>query len=455
LEWLRPDSESGERNEGRTRNLSIKAIATSGAVLISLSASGGNSRYLADALQAARWLSAASVQTRQGIAWPADPRDPESINNTLYSGTPGPVLFFLEAYAAAKNPAFLAAAKSGADDLLARLPEEKETGLYEGLGGIAFTLEEVYKATADERYRTGFLSCLKAIGAKASKAGKGIEWSPVTDIISGTAGTGLVLLYAYRELRDRAWLDLAAQAGDRLIELGKPKNGGLDWAMDPSFPRLMPNFSHGTAGVAYFLAVLYRESGEKRFLDAALAGASYLRSIAKTDGDICLIYHDEPDGKDLYYLGWCHGPVGTSNLFYMLFKATGDETWMEWVNKSARGIKTSGIPEKETPGFWNNDGLCCGLAGVADFFLSLYQVTGNADDVAFGRRVMSKLREKATVDAEGMRWIQAEHRVRPELLIAQAGLMQGAAGIGLAFLRWDAFEKGRKPAIWMPDNAFK
>ena len=46
----------------------------------------------------------------------------------------------------------------------------------------------------------------------------------------------------------------------RLIALGKQEAGGLKWAMSPRFPRLMPNFSHGTAGIAYFLATLYSET---------------------------------------------------------------------------------------------------------------------------------------------------------------------------------------------------
>jgi hypothetical protein len=38
----------------------------------------------------------------------------------------------------------------------------------------------------------------------------------------------------------------------------------------------------------------------------------------------------------------------------------------------------------------------------------------------------------------GLSWMQAEHRSRPELTQAQTGLMQGAAGIGLWFLKLDA-----------------
>jgi hypothetical protein len=51
-------------------------------------------------------------------------------------------------------------------------------------------------------------------------------------------------------------------------------------------------------------------------------------------------------------------------------------------------------------------------------------------------------------------WIQAEHRVRPDLLVAQTGYMQGAAGIGMLLLHLEAFEKGRGAEIILPDSPF-
>ncbi len=413
------------------------------------------------ATMAARWLEAAEVQTPAGLAWPADPKDAQSVNTTLYAGTPGVILFYLEARAAAEAAgrkedaaAYLDKAKKGALDLLARLSGVTETGLYEGLAGIGFVLEEAYKATGMTRFRQGFGQCLARIRARAARDGKGASWGSVTDIISGTAGTGLFLLYAAEEMKDRTLVDLAAAAGDRLIELATPKNNGLDWAMDPSYPRLMPNFSHGTAGVAFFLARLYGATGKKPFLDAALAGARYLQSIARTEGQGCLIFHHEPDGKDVFYLGWCHGPVGTAHLFYELYRITGEKVWMDWVLRQARSLMDSGIPERETPGFWNNSGICCGLAGVADFFISLQRVAKDGRYSAFADRVLGVLLGKATLEKDRMSWIQAEHRSRPEFLVAQTGLMQGAAGIGIVLLRRVAYGAGRAPAFRMPDSAF-
>src|SRR5262249_16155635 len=200
------------------------------------------------------------------------------------------------------------------------------------------------------------------------------------------------------------------------------------------------------------------ETKKKEFLDAALAGAKYLQSIADTEGDGCLIFHNEPDGKDLYYLGWCHGPVGTARLFYRLYQATGDKTWLGGTGQSARSVMARGIPEKQTPGFWNNVSVCCGSAGVAEFFLSLHRLTRDPTYLEFSERVTAQLLAKGTRDEAGLRWVQAEHRVKPELLIAQTGYSQGAAGVGMWLLHLDDFgrdlqgRREKKSRITVPDS---
>lgn len=406
------------------------------------------------ALDAAQWITASAVETEHGRTWPGVPGDEKSLNNTLYSGTPGVVLFFLEAYYTTGDKGLLEQARAGADYLLATLSQEQTAGLYAGISGIGFALLETYKATNDTVYQQGTELCLRFLRENTERIGYGVQWSETTDIISGNAGTGLFLLSAGRELEEPTWIDLAAEAGLRLIELGQPAEGGLKWAMDPRYPRLMPNFSHGTAGIAYFLATLYQATQEKKFLDAALSGATYLKAVAHTEDGACLILHHEPEGEDLFYLGWCHGPVGTSRLFYRLFQITGDREWMDWVERGAQAILNSGIPEKEHPGFWNNVGVCCGSAGVADHFLSLYQVTKKTAYLDFARALTTQILTEASRDSSGIRWIQAEHRSRPDFLQAQTGLMQGAAGIGLWLLRMDAHERGESVRIFLPDTPF-
>jgi lantibiotic modifying enzyme len=404
------------------------------------------------AMDAAKWIRSTRVDTLFGYAWPADPRDPKTVSTALYSSSPGVVLFLLELHQATGEPAYLFEARRGADELMTKLPSTAEMGLYDGVAGVGFTLVETWRATNDEKYRKAAAGAVRMLSQKAGAVGKGVQWNNTTDIIAGSAGIGLFLLYAADTLKDETAMPLAARAGDRLLEIGIPEKGGTKWAMNPGTPRMMPNFSHGTAGIAYFLATLFKSTREPRFRDGAIAGARYLQAIAKTEGDICLVPHNQPDGLDLYYLGWCHGPAGTARLFYQLAQVTGDKTWMTWVQKAANGVLTSGIPEQRTPGFWNNVSQCCGSAGVAHFMLDLYGVTRDPRHLAFAEKMTADLLARATRDDKGTRWVQAEHRVRPELLVAQTGYMQGAAGIGMWLLRMDAHQRKRTPFVRFPDS---
>jgi lantibiotic modifying enzyme len=416
-------------------------------------ASGGRP-YLDAAKETARWIDASAIKTPHGITWPADPADVKSVGNTLYSGSPGVVLFLMEMHRATGDAVYLERARLGADHLLAAVEAEKEAGLYTGLAGIGYTLIEAANLTRDAKYKEGAKRAAERIRSLAKPAGAGVEWNDTTDIIGGSAGIGLFLLYASKELEQPEYQNLAAKAGHRLVELARRDAAGEKWAMSPTFKRLMPNFSHGTAGIAYFLATLSSETGEKVFLEHAIAGARYLQSVAKTDGDMCLIFHNEPDGKDLYYLSWCHGPAGTARLFYRLHQITKDPQWMEWVHKSARGVMSTGIPEQRTPGYWNNVSQCCGDAGVAMFFFDIGRPTRTPEYTAFAGRVTEYLLAKGTRDEKGLRWLQAENRTEPEKVVAQTGYMQGAAGMGMLLLRVDAMSQRRRLGTIFPDNPF-
>lgn len=414
--------------------------------------------YLEAAESAGRWLQRTSVPNEHGLVWPADPNDPKSVNPTLYAGTPGPILFFLEAYRATGDKKYLRLAEQGADALITEIPAEKETGLYEGLAGEGFTLAEVYKIGGGAKYRQAALHTVELLRQRAQKTADGVKWNDTTDIIAGSAGTGLFLLWAGSALHAPGVRALAVAAGRHLLEIAQHPAPKQDkWMMDPEYPRELPNFSHGTAGVAYFMASLYQATHQEVFREAALAGARYLLSIADVDHDMCLIYHnDTSEGRKLYYLSWCHGPAGTARLFYRLYQITNDKTWLTWMDRAARAVVLSGGPQRVvTPGEWNNISMCCGTTGQAAFFLDIYKVTRDAQYLRLARGASDLLLRKATRDSSGMRWVQAETRVKPDIEIAQTGLMQGAAGVGLWLLHLEEFEKGQEaPAITLPDNPF-
>ncbi len=413
--------------------------------------------YLDAAQRAARWIEGSAIRDESGTAWPWNPAEPESIQLNLYTGTPGVVLFYLELFHATGDEAALAEAIAGANYIGAALPDDgqvSDAGLYTGLAGHAFVLELAYRASRQSDLGDAAARARALLARAARTEGSGVAWSDVTDIVSGSSGIGLFLLWAHDRTGDVEALELAARAGRRLIELGDPADGGLKWLIVPGYQRNYPNFSHGTAGVAYFLTSLYESTGETGFLEPARAGARYLQANATlTANDGRMIFHSEPENKELFYLSWCHGPAGTARTFHRLGRVTDAAEYSEYVPRLAQAIVDMKVPER-SPGFWNNVSQCCGNAGVMEFFIALNGVTGEERHLEFAKQVAVDTLQRGTEEDGGLRWVQAEHRVRPELLIAQTGLMQGAAGVGLALLHLDGVQQGRSRFVALPDDPF-
>src|SRR5262249_43993010 len=140
----------------------------------------------------------------------------------LYTGTPGVILFLIELHHVTRDNTWLDLAVAGANNLAASLPDAMTAtdspGLYSGLAGVAFTLDETARATGDARYRTASLKALGVISASVRDVGAGAEWDDTTDIISGSAGIGLYLMHRSSMLADVASRQLAARVGRRLLE---------------------------------------------------------------------------------------------------------------------------------------------------------------------------------------------------------------------------------------------
>jgi len=410
------------------------------------------------ALKAESWIRRARIETKTGVTWPADPLKPTSVEYDLYNGMPGVVLFYLELYHATDDKKWLDEAKLGANELEAKLPTldaAHDAGLYTGLGGALFVLEETHRATGEARYRDAARSALAMIHQQAKRSSSGAAWtgpSETNDIISGTAGIGLLLLWADHMMDDPPSRELALAAGRQLLAIGIPDKGGKKWPVGGAVTTLYPNFSHGTGGVAYFLSTLLRATGDNSFMAASLSGARYLENVANTDGSGFKVFHHEPGGEDLYYLSWCHGPAGTTRLFRRLGEITRRPKWEELVRAGARATIASGVPERQSPGYWNNISQCCGNCGVGEFFIDLQRHAPSPEYLDMVARVRANTLSRATADGDGLKWIQAENRVSPNDVVAQTGYMQGAAGVGSFYLHARALAAGKPRAIAWPDS---
>jgi hypothetical protein len=262
----------------------------------------------------------------------------------------------------------------------------------------------------------------------------------VNDLTLGTAGVLAGALWARRHGVPGAE-DLAALAVDVLLAEAEPTEHGLDWpfvperfVVDPPAGR-MPNLSHGLAGIAGVLAVAGAELDRPDLVDAARRGATHLVSLADTAGGGFVVPRTIPvvADHDPVTFTWCHGPTGTSLLFAALEHAGVEDVAgarpASWRRRCLHSVRTSGLPARLHPGFWDNDGRCCGTAGVGDVFLDSWHAAGDPDDLEFARRLGDTLVEHAVREDDRAFWRFLEHRNADPVLPPGVGWMQGAAGI--------------------------
>ncbi|WP_285634165.1 lanthionine synthetase LanC family protein [Lentzea sp. NBRC 102530] len=258
------------------------------------------------------------------------------------------------------------------------------------------------------------------------------EGARVHDLTVGTAGVLLGAVWAHRHGVTGA-RELAGLAADVLLAEREEVPGGLNWRTVPVrfclAQREFPNFSHGLAGVATALALGGAEFGRADLVTAAAAGAEHLVSLGDTsDGGFRVPVRIPaiPEVEGFSY-GWCHGPTGTSLLWPALRHAGVSEVAGvdvgEWRRRSLHSVVVSGLPERKYPGFWDNDGRCCGTAGVGDVLLDSGQHTD------FALRLADVVVDHAVRDGAGVCWRFLEHRDDDPVLPPGIGWMQGAAGI--------------------------
>ena len=346
-----------------------------------------------------------------------------------------------------------------ADRLRSRIPATTDCTLFDGLAGTAGALSALGADGTDE--------VLERLASSAVDDGwpqtilgqpRYLPESRIHDATLGTAGVLLAALWARRRGASVA-NPVVDHAVAVLLAEAEHLPTGTNWRWVPQRfdtdpgARQMPNWSHGQAGIAAAVAVAGAELDRPDLVAAAASGAEHLVTLADTSGHGFVAPMTVPDkpGQDRVTFTWCHGPAGTSLLFAALDHAGVEDVAGEppaaWHRRCLHSVRTSGIPERIRPGFWDNDGRCCGTAGVAEVFLDSWQRTGEPDDLAFALHLADTLVERAVLDGPHAYWRFLEHRAPEPLLPPGVGLMQGAAGIAATLFRCArVVEEGRAAA---------
>jgi hypothetical protein len=414
-----------------------------------------------------RWLATNALVDENSVAWPDDVLNSEAVSYDLASGVAGKVIFFVALYRATENPEYLELALGGADYLLATLQDPtafngnpRKASLYTGVSGIGVALTHVHQQTDGAKYAQGLEKIVALLDEWSVVTEEGIRWSDeFNDLLYGDTGTALFLSwYAGQSGDERA--GVMAHAGARfMLAEADESSQGMSWYFRRSKPFNLPNFSHGTAGVAYMLASVGAATEDQTLLRGAQAGFHYLKSIAEIkDGQLHIPYGWGSDNWDgLYEFGWAHGLAGTASLFVRLQQTGIDvESAAEYERLARHTLQRINLPGMPAAPFAEPSTPLdqrFGRAGVLSSFSDWSP--DNPEIAALRDEIWAHIAEAAVRENDAAHWEVDAPDFMGGGRAAYTGVLHGAAGIGLAMLRMHARMSGRQAYVDLPDHPVK
>ena len=343
-----------------------------------------------------------------------------------------------------------------------------KSGLYTGDAGVGQAFLVRHLLRKDAASLATAIEVGDALLARGREEDGGIVWDQQVDLIFGNAGTALFLLELGQVSQQPRFLEAARAGGRALVAAAVRVPSKADdkqqlptWVFSMGNRQVhMPNFSHGTAGVAYALVRIGSALGDAELLAAGKEGAQWLIENAVVDGE-GMKWAANDKGQPRFMGGWCHGPVGTARLFLLLHAVTGEVRYRDIATKGARFVvdyaaaaekpAADGKPPYVPPSY------CCGVAGVVEFFCDLHRVTHAPEHAAFAKKAGQYLIDVAIADGDGRKWKNGQSVPGGPVAADSAGhnvdLMLGAAGEALALLQLLVIDKDVSPVRGLPDRS--
>lgn len=432
--------------------------------------------YLQAAKAAYEFINTRRQSGEKGIYWSLEDAAEGRViyydEISLYAGASGIICFLIGLYRETMEPYFYEEAEQAGEYIVWRWNHDKELkrnfskyAFSSGWSGAGFALSQLYLIGKKKEFADTVGEIVDEIIREGEGTGNGYRWSTYPGIV-GEAGTVLFLLYAADVFSGEEWKKSAIKAGEMFLGKGRWLDNtkrvylGVDPAYFHAKPDYIdPNFPMGTAGIGYTLLRLYEESKEQEFLEAVKGIPEYLDDAAVKMKKGKLLPHGLPDRANLFYVGYCHGPVGTNRFYYKLAQITGEEKYLAAIQELNQGLSEIGVPGKRSEGYWNCYNLCCGTAGLVQMRLGLWAAFGKRENLDAAIEAGEELLAGAWWSEEGKdrpqaRWNFALDRIAPERTCTPIGYLDGAAGIGAVLLQLHQAQRGKLDTIRFVDDPF-
>ena len=360
------------------------------------------------------WLG---VTLHREVEWIVQPTQVD-----LYSGTTGIALFLAFAGAVTSTPRWTELARTAVSTMLPRLrvtltsEPPLPVGIIGDVAGPIFALAHLGALLGDATLLDASEEIAKELVPRH------LARATDMDVAEGASGAVLALLALHAARPSSALLEIAARAGDRIVDGAIEVGSGLAWANSLPSTRPLTGFAHGVSGIAHALHRLARATDNAGFDKIAARALDYERSVFDPNEDNWPDFRRDAGGG-AFAMQWCHGApgIGLARL---------ETTRRDELEAAARATRARGL------------GLChCVCHG--DF--------GNLE-------LLFALRERSAADAQC--WKDALGRACASLDehgplsgvplgIETPGLFVGLAGIGWQLLRFA--EPTRVPSLVMLD----
>lgn len=230
-------------------------------------------------------------------------------------------------------------------------PGESPAGLYFGYAAVPWVLTLIADGLRETRYADRALSLARQIAAAPLRQ---------LDITHGAAGRGLMHLELYRRLGDREQLTRAVELAQYIAEQREERpEGMLTWVNQG---KRLWGFAHGSAGLAYYLLLLAKQTGDSQLRALAVkAGYTLLQVAYPTAHGQGRTWSTGPADETTRWTHWCNGASGVGTYFLEAAKVLPQSEFEQMAVLAANTIRLS-----------HPFGACCqchGLAGEGDYLL--------------------------------------------------------------------------------------
>ncbi|QAT87205.1 lanthionine synthetase C family protein [Corallococcus coralloides] len=383
---------------------------------------------LAGAVQLGELLAARAIQGAHDVGWiGVGLQDLERrrwglspLRTDLFDGVGGVALFLGYLAAVTGREDFATLARRAAVPVREqwRAPGSQDpsgVGAFSGRAANVYVLGHLAVALGDAALLEEVHAGLGSLEAK-------IDADTALDLVTGVAGTALVLTRLHQQTGSGEALRLARRCGERMLQTASDsEHGGRAWVV-PAAGRALTGLAHGAAGFVWALLELATLTGDERYREAARQGLAFERALFVPERgnwkDVRTSKEGEPLVPGGFMTAWCNGAAGGVLARLLSLRHLDDAR--------LRDELRAGLATVQREGFGGSHCLCHGDMGNLEVLHLAGEVLG---DEAWKEAAYSRA---ARVLAQGQ---DETWRCGLPRFTEAPGLMLGLAGIGMGLLR--------------------